>query len=101
MIGPTPTQIVFALCFIFGPMFGFFAAYKCRNKSPGMTMAFIIVTFCAYAGWLLSAIAAVVMLPRYPLDGTPESTAILFTVPGFVTGIASMLVVAARQSSNQ
>ena len=89
-MGPTLTQNIFACCLcLFGPAFGFCGAYMCRNTRLGSIWGFVIAAFIAYAGWFTSGLLALNLYPHYgPGSGDPpESVAVLFTIPGFITGL--------------
>jgi|GEM_PF-6625946 len=89
----TYTQLLFACClFVFGPAFGFWAAYKNLDTRVGKFASFAFGTFCAYAGWFISGITASYLFPRYPVGGPSETIACLFAVPGFVTGYLSTIL---------
>ena len=84
----TPTMILFAfaLC-VFGPLFGFWGAYLCRSSRLGALWGFLLAGFFAYLGWFVSGLTALCLYPHYPKLGPAESTALLFTLPGFLTGL--------------
>ena len=84
----TLTQNIFAsaLC-VFGPLFAFWGAYVCRSSRLGSLWGFLLAGFFAYLGWFLSGLLALNLYPDYPFRGPPESTAVLFSIPGFVTGL--------------
>jgi hypothetical protein len=84
----TLTQGIFLCClFVVGPAFGFVAVYRHIQSRLGGLWSFLFATFCAYAGWFISGVTAMLLFPDYPYCGGPsEFTAILFTIPGFVTG---------------
>jgi hypothetical protein len=89
-MGPTLTQNIFACCLcLFGPGFGFWGAYICRDTRLGAIWGFVIAAFIAYAGWFISGLVALNLYPHYgPGSGDPpESVAVLFAIPGFITGL--------------
>jgi hypothetical protein len=89
----TFTMNVFACCAVlFGPLYGFWGAYVCRSSRLGSLWGFLVCSFTAYAGWFISGLIAFNLYPDYPVDGPGESSAVLFTIPGFVTGLAAVLV---------
>jgi len=88
-MGPTLTQNIFACCLcLFGPAFGFWGAYICRNTRLGSIWGFLLAAFIAYAGWFISGLVAINLYPQYPRSADPpESVAVLFAIPGFITGL--------------
>jgi hypothetical protein len=51
----------------------------------------------AWIGWIISGICAAVLFPGYPLSAfPPERYAILFTVPGFISGFIAVVSCANR-----
>ena len=88
----TLTQNIFACCLcLFGPMFGFWGAYVSRKSPLGSFWGFAVSCFLAYAGWFVSGLTALNLFPDYGSGYPPESFAIVFTVPGFVTGLLAVL----------
>lgn len=87
---PTPTQAVFLCCLlIFGPAFGFIAVHRHIESRMGGWWSFLFASFAAYSGWLVSGLIAFIRFPDYGngLKGDiTEPMALLFTVPGFITG---------------
>ena len=93
----TLTQGAFLCClFVFGPAFGFLAAYRHIGSRFGGFWSFLFSTFCAYAGWFVSGVVAILLFPDYgSSEGPSEATALLFTIPGFFTGWLGLLVLRA------
>ena len=98
----TPTLQAFIFClFIGGPAFGFWAAFRSFGSQNGMTMAFLFGAFNAYCGWLVSGLVAKTLFPWYPLFGGPsEPVALLFVLPGFVTGYLGIHVLGRIQQAH-
>jgi len=93
---PTPaitiTQNIFLCCLgLFGPLYGFLGAYISRSSRLGSIWGFAVSCFSAYAGWFISGLVALNMYPDYPGGEPTESVALLFTIPGFVTGLLAIL----------
>ncbi len=87
----TITQNIFACCLaLFGPGFGFWGAYVSRSTRLGSIWGFAIGCFAAYTGWFVSGLVALNLYPNYGFGDPPESTAALFTIPGFVTGLLAV-----------
>ena len=88
-MGLTLTQNIFACCLcLFGPAFGFWGAYMCRNTRLGSIWGFLLAGFIAYAGWFIAGLVALNLYPQYPRSAhPPESVAVLFAIPGFITGL--------------
>jgi hypothetical protein len=85
------TQNVFAGCLcLFGPMFGFWGAYVSRQSPLGSLWGFAVSCFVAYAGWFVSGMVALNRYPDYSYGYPSESVAILFVIPGFVTGLGAV-----------
>lgn len=93
----TLTQGAFLCClFIVGPAFGFVAVYRHLNSRIGGFWSFLFACFSAYAGWFASGIAAILVFPDYNTAAGPsESTALLFIIPGFLSGWIGLLVLGA------
>jgi hypothetical protein len=102
----TLTQFLFIFAFlVVGPLYGFFAlrlsscARPSRWKKPAkycdiydvyivLAVAFAILS--AYVGWLLTGLQAMETYPQYPHEGPGEVIAVLYTIPGFITGLLAV-----------
>ncbi len=90
----TLTQNIFACCLgLFGPLYAFWGAYVCRSNRLGPIWGFLLSGFAAYAGWFVSGMVALNMYPNYAYGEPPETTAVLFAIPGFLTGLLGVLLV--------
>jgi UPF0716 family protein affecting phage T7 exclusion len=93
---PTITQAIF-LCglFVFGPAFGFVAVYQHIDSRIGGFWSFLFASFSAYVGWFVSGLVASMQHPEYGYDlkgGITEAGALLYTIPGFITGALGLLL---------
>jgi UPF0716 family protein affecting phage T7 exclusion len=99
----TITQAIFLCClFVFGPAYGFVAVYRHVDSRLGGFWSFLFACFSAYAGWFISGLVAVIKHPEYGSDlkgDITESEAMLYTIPGFVTGWFGLLLL--RKISNR
>ena len=91
---PTLTQAIFLCClFVFGPAFGLFAVYRHIESRLGGIWSFLFACFFAYSGWFISGVVAMVRHPDYGYEGgIPETTAMLYTIPGFITGWLGLII---------
>jgi hypothetical protein len=85
---PTSTQYALFLCFmLLGPAMGVMAGFLAHQRARGVAGAALMTLVASWSGWVVSCVCAAVMFPTYPRSGVPsEPIAMLFVVPGFVTG---------------
>jgi hypothetical protein len=83
---------------LLGPGFAILSAHLCAGSDGNKRLragSYAIVA--AWMGWIISGICAAVIFPRYPLsEFPPERYAILFTIPGFISGFTVVLICADR-----
>lgn len=101
------TPVIFLCClFVFGPAFGFWGVYVYHKENNTASKFqsiwnFLLTIFCAYSGWFISGIIAATVFPEYPEGGPPEHIAILFAIPGFITGVLGIVLVKRLNSPHQ
>ncbi len=91
----TATQLVFVLVFLaVAPGFGVCGALASGGTRLGRAGGFFMATVASWFGLGLSGLLASLWRPRYPVEGPPEHVATLFAAPGFLVGIAAVLLLA-------
>lgn len=90
---PTYTQVCFFACMVLiGPLFAACGAWLNRGDRREQWRAGLASGAAAWAGWMVSGGCAALLFPKYPISQyPPERYAVLFTVPGFLTGWAALL----------
>lgn len=92
----TFTQYIYILALLFfGPIYGFIGAYQGINGQTSRivrAMAFLFCILAAYLGWLIGGMLALGTYPHYPDESPGELVALLYTIPGFVTGIFAIVI---------
>jgi hypothetical protein len=99
VVSTTPTQYALAICFlIIGPVFGIGAAIVEWRRERSVVSGAIVTTFASWVAWVAACVCAKALFPDYPSSGRPaEPVAMLFTLPGLLTG-AFVIATRARRA---
>lgn len=93
----TATQAAFAFfLLVVAPSSGVCGAVLCRGTKLGAFRGLVLGTAASWASLAFAGLVAALVHPRYPREGPPEHTAMLFLVPAYLLGIGAVVALSRR-----
>jgi hypothetical protein len=98
VVGATPTQYALGICFLFlGPAFGLAGGFLQWRRGLSVFAGMFAATGVSWMAWIGSCVLALFLFPEYPRHPS-EPVAMLFTLPGLVSGALVLRWTAKRRA---